>query len=256
MGDEWLATGNCPIAKSYRAFSRVLPLLAAAVRPATQMQYRCPPAIVALRAAVAKTSAMKALRPQALPIKTLAIGTIGLMLNIPLGVWREHCEKFSPQWILAVHASVPLVAVLRKAALMPQYAMAFTIAAAVLGQAVGARMERKRLRKAGEAKDGSVGADGAAVVAGYAGSSSSSSSSSSGVRGVKAVASPTLPARRRPGLATRKGRQDAWSGAIGFGMASGGRDVGEGSTKDGVSLSAAGLVGSCGSTPLVAVAAQ
>ncbi|GJP38158.1 hypothetical protein CLOM_g22595 [Closterium sp. NIES-68] len=153
-GEEWLASGNCPIAKSYRAFSRVVPLIAAAIRPASGIQYRCPAPIIALRAAVAKTPAMKALRPQALPIRTLAIGTLGMMLNIPLGVWREHCEKFSPQWIIAVHASVPLVAVLRKAALMPKYAMAFTIAASVIGQAIGARVERTRLRKLKEAVEG------------------------------------------------------------------------------------------------------
>ncbi|CAI5483834.1 unnamed protein product [Closterium sp. Yama58-4] len=184
-GEEWLTTGNCPIAKSYRAFSRVVPLIAAAIRPPAGIQYRCPAPIIALRAAVAKTPAMKALRPQALPIRTLAIGTIGMMLNIPLGVWREHCEKFSPQWIIAVHASVPLVAVLRKAALMPKYAMAFTIAASVIGQAIGARVERRRLKKL---KEGAEGAELADTVSG--GSIATTSSSS-----FKSAALPRLPQR-------------------------------------------------------------
>ena len=90
---------------------------------------------------------MKTLRPQTLPVKTLAIGALGMMMNIPMGVWREHCEKFSPQWILAVHASVPFVAVLRKAALMPKYAMVFTIAASIIGQTIGAKAEKARLAK-------------------------------------------------------------------------------------------------------------
>ncbi|CAI5464269.1 unnamed protein product [Closterium sp. Yama58-4] len=162
-----------------------------AIRPPAGIQYRCPAPIIALRAAVAKTPAMKALRPQALPIRTLAIGTIGMMLNIPLGVWREHCEKFSPQWIIAVHASVPLVAVLRKAALMPKYAMAFTIAASVIGQAIGARVERRRLKKI---KEGSENAEVADTVSGgsIATTSSSITNSSSSF---KSAAIPMLPQR-------------------------------------------------------------
>jgi hypothetical protein len=112
------------------------------------MKYRCPPAIVAARAALAKTSAVKALRPQALPTKVLAIGLLGMALNVPLGVWREHTKKFSPQWFLAVHATIPFIAMLRKAVVMPKYAVAFTIGSAVLGQAIGARAEKIRLLEA------------------------------------------------------------------------------------------------------------
>jgi hypothetical protein len=146
MGSEWLATGQCPIAKSFRAISGVLPLVSNMLPKLPKgMKYRCPPAIVAARAALAKTSAVKALRPQALPTKVLAIGMLGMALNVPLGVWREHTKKFSPQWFLAVHATIPFIAMLRKAVVMPKYAIAFTIGSAVLGQAVGARAERMRL---------------------------------------------------------------------------------------------------------------
>lgn len=147
LGDEWLSTGKCPIARSYRAFNSVIPAVAAAFKPPAGVKYVCPPAIVALRAAVAKHPVMQALRPQALEVRVLSIATMGMFLNIPLGAWREHYEKFSPQWIMVVHASVPVVAILRKAALIPRYAMAFTIAASILGQAVGSRMERKKLAK-------------------------------------------------------------------------------------------------------------
>ncbi|KAL2630113.1 hypothetical protein R1flu_014799 [Riccia fluitans] len=145
MGSEWLTTGNCPIAKSYRAIGGVLPLVTKAFKFPTNVKYTCPPAIVAARKALNRTTAVKALRPQALPTKILAIGCFGMMLNIPLGMWREHTVKFSPQWILAVHATVPFIAMLRKAVVMPKYAMAFTIGSAILGQAVGARAERARL---------------------------------------------------------------------------------------------------------------
>ena len=62
--------------------------------------------------------------------------------------WREHCEKFSGAWFAAVHASIPFIAMLRKAVIMPKYAILFTIAAAVAGQAMGAKIERRRMAAA------------------------------------------------------------------------------------------------------------
>ncbi|CAI7774371.1 unnamed protein product [Closterium sp. NIES-53] len=222
-GEEWLKSGNCPIAKSYRAFSRVVPLIAAAIKPASGFHYKCPAPIIAMRAAVAKTSAMKALRPQALPIRTLAIGTIGMMLNIPLGVWREHCEKFSPQWIIAVHASVPLVAVLRKAALMPNYAMAFTIAASVIGQAIGARVERRRLKKL---KEGTESAEVTDTLPGGSIASTSTNSNSS----FKSAAIPRLPQRS---VMLSKTRND--SRAVRVGASAGAGSCTAAAGKEGVS---------------------
>lgn len=110
------------------------------------MNLRCPPAIVAARAALAKTAFAKNLRPQPLPAKVLVIGMMGMAANVPLGIWREHTEKFSPSWFTAVHAAVPFIAMLRKSVLMPKSAMAFTIAASVLGQVIGSRAERHRLK--------------------------------------------------------------------------------------------------------------
>ncbi|KAJ8765867.1 hypothetical protein K2173_020383 [Erythroxylum novogranatense] len=146
MGNEWLQNGNCPIAKSYRAVSNVLPLVAKAFQPPPGMKFKCPPAVVAARAALAQTAFAKNLRPQPLPAKVLVIGMLGMAANVPLGIWREHTEKFSPSWFAAVHAAVPFIAMLRKSVLMPKSAMAFTIAASVLGQVIGSRAERYRLK--------------------------------------------------------------------------------------------------------------
>ncbi|KAK4756795.1 hypothetical protein SAY87_006922 [Trapa incisa] len=146
LGNEWLESGNCPIAKSYRAVSGVLPLVAKVLQPPPGVKFRCPPAIVAARAAIARTTLAKNLRPQPLPAKILAIGLLGMAANIPLGVWREHTTKFSPSWFAAVHAAVPFIAMLRKSILMPKSAMAFTIAASILGQVIGSRAERYRLK--------------------------------------------------------------------------------------------------------------
>jgi hypothetical protein len=106
----------------------------------------CPPPIVAARAALAKTAAVQQLRPQALPVKLVAVAAVVAGINMPCGAVREHFEKFSLGWFIAVHATIPFVAMLRKAVIMPKYAMVVTIAAAVMGQIVGSRLERLRLR--------------------------------------------------------------------------------------------------------------
>lgn len=152
MSNEWLQNGQCPIAKSYRAVSHVIPLVAKALQPPPGMKYRCPPAIVAARSAIAKTAFAKNLRPQPLPAKVLAIGLLGMAANVPLGVWREHTEKFSPSWFVAVHAAVPFIGMLRKSVLMPKAAMAFTIGASILGQVIGSRAERYRLKMVADRK--------------------------------------------------------------------------------------------------------
>lgn len=146
MSNEWLQTGNCPIAKSYQAVSKVLPLVAKVFQPPPGMKVKCPPAIVAARAALAKTAFARNLRPQPLPAKVFVIGLLGMAANVPLGIWREHTEKFSPSWFAAVHAAVPFIAMLRKTVLMPKSAMAFTIGASILGQVIGSRAERYRLK--------------------------------------------------------------------------------------------------------------
>ncbi|CAA2970824.1 uncharacterized protein LOC111381678 [Olea europaea subsp. europaea] len=130
MSDEWLQNGNCPIAKSYRAVSHVLPLVAKALQPPPGMKFKCPAAVVAARSAISKTTFAKNLRPQPLPAKG----------------YGENTEKFSPSWFAAVHAAVPFIGMLRKSVLMPKMAMAFTIAASILGQVIGSRAERYLLK--------------------------------------------------------------------------------------------------------------
>ncbi|KAL4426147.1 hypothetical protein ABPG77_007429 [Micractinium sp. CCAP 211/92] len=108
---------------------------------------QCPAPIVKMRAAVAALKPVRQLRPQALPIRALAMGGTAVAANLPCGMWREHTRKFSPQWFLAVHATIPFVAMLRKAVLMPKWAILLTVAGAIAGQNVGARMERERLQR-------------------------------------------------------------------------------------------------------------
>lgn len=109
-------------------------------------QLQCPPAIVAMRAAVARMKAVRQLRPQALPIRALALSSVAISFNLPCGMLREHTKKFSPGWILAVHATVPFVAMLRKAVMMPMWGLGLTVVGSIIGQQIGSSIEKKRLR--------------------------------------------------------------------------------------------------------------
>uniref|UniRef100_A0A0E0R303 Uncharacterized protein n=1 Tax=Oryza rufipogon TaxID=4529 RepID=A0A0E0R303_ORYRU len=157
LSNEWLEMGQCPLAKSYRALSGVVPLVAKMMTPPAGMKLRCPPAVVAARAALSRTAFAKGLRPQPLPTKILVMALLGMAANVPLGIWREHTEKFSVQWFAAVHAAVPFIGMLRKSVLMPKTAMALTIAASILGQTIGSRAERIRLKRAAKVAAGSQG---------------------------------------------------------------------------------------------------
>mmetsp|Transcript_26628 Transcript_26628/g.32325 ORF Transcript_26628/g.32325 Transcript_26628/m.32325 type:complete len:381 (+) Transcript_26628:158-1300(+) len=106
----------------------------------------CPAVIVRLRAAFAATAPMQKLRKQHLGVRLAACAATSVGVNVPLGVWREHTEKFSAEWFVAIHASVPLIAMMRKASLVPQYAIVGTIVCAILGQVIGSRTERKRVK--------------------------------------------------------------------------------------------------------------
>ena len=75
--------------------------------------------------------------------KILIVSIVCFAVNIPLGVWREHTKKFSWQWILAIHASIPLIIALRIGLKLHPLAIPINIASAVLGQLVGARWTRQ-----------------------------------------------------------------------------------------------------------------
>lgn len=80
-------------------------------------------------------------------LKILAVSVICLLVNIPLGMMRERSRKFSIQWILWIHASIPLIIALRIGLHLHWIAIPINIASAVLGQFIGGVPE-KRKRKA------------------------------------------------------------------------------------------------------------
>jgi hypothetical protein len=77
----------------------------------------------------------------------LLVSLACLLVNIPMGAQREKCRKFSWQWFLWIHASIPLIIALRVWLQLPPIAIPINIAAAVLGQCIGGAPEKKK-RKA------------------------------------------------------------------------------------------------------------
>jgi hypothetical protein len=107
------------------------PLAAMVVSKSGRLQ--CPPPIVAMRALMASTPLCKAIRPQSVPFKLVACGFLSALANIPPGMVKTHFEKFSPGWFVAIHLSIPFVACLRKAVVLPPGALAITIGGAIAG---------------------------------------------------------------------------------------------------------------------------
>lgn len=79
-----------------------------------------------------------------LHLLTVVICTFAI--NLPLGYWRGGLRKFSLPWVVAVHAAVPLVVLMRYQAHIgfAWYTYPPMIAAYFGGQFVGARLRRRR----------------------------------------------------------------------------------------------------------------
>ena len=80
-------------------------------------------------------------------LKIFIVSVVCLLVNIPMGRMRERTKKFSLAWIFWIHASIPLIIFLRIWLQLDLIAIPINIAAAVLGQFIGAIPEKKK-RKA------------------------------------------------------------------------------------------------------------
>mmetsp|Transcript_12643 Transcript_12643/g.46214 ORF Transcript_12643/g.46214 Transcript_12643/m.46214 type:complete len:368 (+) Transcript_12643:144-1247(+) len=144
------ADSKCPVAKLQRALNSMIgdswtsSLSRAIAQRVPSYLKQCPRPIVQIRARFAQTAPVRALRPKAVHTKLASVGAVSATANLPCGAVREHFEKFSPMWFVAVHASIPFVMLLRKAVVLPPYAISVTILSAIIGQIIGSRAERAR----------------------------------------------------------------------------------------------------------------
>lgn len=76
-----------------------------------------------------------------LPLLLSSVGV--LLINIPFGYWRSNVEKYSLQWVLAIHIPVPFIIIFR---IMSQIGFhwstyVFFVAAFFLGQMSGSKLQ-------------------------------------------------------------------------------------------------------------------
>lgn len=67
--------------------------------------------------------------------------SLSFMLNIPMGYLRRSAHKLSFKWFLCVHASIPVIYVGRLFSHLDIRYVPIFIAAALLGQILGGKLE-------------------------------------------------------------------------------------------------------------------
>ncbi len=85
---------------------------------------------------------------RAMVFKIALVSLLCLLLNIPLGMLRERARKFSLAWFFWIHASIPLIIALRIWLRLHPIAIPINIAAAILGQVIGAAPAKRRRARA------------------------------------------------------------------------------------------------------------
>ncbi len=73
----------------------------------------------------------------------LGITLLALAVNVPLGYFRQRCEKFTFPWYFYVHISIPLIIFIRVKAGFSWHVIPFTLGGAVVGQLIGGRIRRR-----------------------------------------------------------------------------------------------------------------
>jgi cobalamin synthase len=69
----------------------------------------------------------------------LFVSLFSFFTNIPLGIWKERYKRFSLQWLIITHLSIPLIIALRIYLQANRYFIPLYIAMAVAGQITGKR---------------------------------------------------------------------------------------------------------------------
>lgn len=81
-----------------------------------------------------------------LVLKVSVITVFSFLVNLPFGYWRRNEKKFSVKWFLYIHLPIPLIIAFRVFWHAPYWGIPVFIAAAVLGQLIGARIGKPALQ--------------------------------------------------------------------------------------------------------------
>ena len=77
-----------------------------------------------------------------LPLLGLLLAAFGV--NVPLGYLRQNFRKFTFGWYFYIHISIPLIIFLRIKSGFSWMFIPLTLGAAVAGQMVGGRLNRRK----------------------------------------------------------------------------------------------------------------
>lgn len=69
---------------------------------------------------------------------------IAVSVNLPLGYLREASRKYSLRWVVFIHASIPLLVIMRQFYGFSWHWIPVTLGCAVLGQVLGGWIRRRR----------------------------------------------------------------------------------------------------------------
>jgi hypothetical protein len=76
-------------------------------------------------------------------LKLLGVTLLALCINLPFGYLRQNSEKFTFAWYFYVHISIPVIIFLRIKAGFSWHFIPITLGAAVAGQIIGGRINRR-----------------------------------------------------------------------------------------------------------------
>lgn len=79
-------------------------------------------------------------------LKLLGVTLLALLVNLPFGYLRQNYEKFTFAWYFYVHISIPAIIFLRVKAGFSWHIIPITIGAAVIGQILGGKLNKKAKR--------------------------------------------------------------------------------------------------------------
>lgn len=79
---------------------------------------------------------------QVVPLVMLLM--IAVSVNLPLGYLREASRKYSLRWVVFIHASIPLLVIMRQFYGFSWHWIPVTLGCAVLGQVLGGWIRRRR----------------------------------------------------------------------------------------------------------------
>lgn len=71
------------------------------------------------------------------------VSSVALLLNIPFGIKRANCQKLSAAWFFWLHASIPLIILLRCLLKSSAWMIPANVLLAFIGQIFGAQIEKK-----------------------------------------------------------------------------------------------------------------